>query len=177
MCIRLFFQPTEEQITAAQWALVKTFKQSASHSCRSPEAAHTLYDVLSGVQEQATSPDIWARMAANALIEAIAALHATTASQVHEMACVIQERDSLRCLVADYQANPTEQQVKKVKQDRDHWLNRSAQAEQRAERLEMALVAEQKAHQDDIAKLQQRIADLNRIVAQQQEELNQYRNS
>jgi hypothetical protein len=177
MCIRLFFQPTEEQITAAQWALVKTFKQSASHSCRSPEAAHTLHDVLSGVQEQATSPDTWARMAANALIETITGLQTTITSQTHKMACVIQERDSLRCLVADYQANPTEQQIKEVKQDHDRWLNRSAQAEQRAERLEMALVAEQKAHQDDIAKLQQRIADLNCIVVRQQEELNQYRNS
>jgi len=63
-------------------------------------------------------------------------------------------------------------QVQALTAERDRWRDLAAQAERRAQSLEQALARARQTHQAEVARLQEKIAALNRIIVEQQEELN-----
>jgi len=169
MGIRLLFGHTAEELTQAQWAVVDAFRRALDLGLSHPEARRTLREVLTRVH--CSNPAQWAAGVAEALIGTIAQLQAAVASDdAREVERLRLERDSLRRIVADYNAHPL--QVQALTAERDRWRDLAAQAERRAQSLEQALARARQTHQAEVARLQEKIAALNRIIVEQQEELN-----
>lgn len=169
MGIRLLFGHTAEELTQAQWAVVDAFRRALDLGLSHPEARRTLREVLTRVH--CSNPEQWAAEVAEALIGTIAQLQAAVASDdAREVERLRLERDSLRRIVADYNAHSL--QVQALTAERDRWRDLAAQAERRAQSLEQALARARQTHQAEVARLQEKIAALNRIIVEQQEELN-----
>jgi len=173
MCIRIILPPTGEQTAEAQWSLVDTLEQSLGDGWRYAETNRALRQLIRQARAQAPDPQAWAAIFAEALVDTLAALQAAAnaSNAASNDARVIErlrlERDSLRHIVAEYNADPLHAQVATLTQERDRWRDLAAHTERRAQ----ALAAAQQAHLEDLARLQEDLAALNRIVAEQQEEL------
>ena len=171
MCIRVVFGHTDEELTEAKWAVVNAFRRALDGGLSHFDARRALREVLT--RAHGSNPEQWAAEVAEALVETIAQLQAAVASDdARQVERLRLECDSLRRVVADYNAHPLQAQVQALTAERDR---RRAEADRLANRvrtLEDALRRAQQAHQTEVARLQATIADLNRIVAEQQRQLN-----
>ena len=170
MCIRISFGHSDEQLVEAQWAVVNALRRAVYHGSSHPDARRTLHDALA--RAHASSPEQWAVESAEALVQAIARLQTATANDDLEIQSLRLRCEHLQQLVDRYNQNPLQERLKTISQERDHWREEAEQLTRRVRSLEEALARAQQAHQSEVAALQATISDLNRIIVEQQEELN-----
>ena len=165
MCIRITLPPTAEHIAEAQWDLTDTLARAFASDERHSNARRSLSETLLAARLQANSPQQCASAFAQSLIRTVSTLQtaANTASDaVAKIAQLELDRDYLRSIV---RAQHIEQaQVEALTKERDDLLQRST-------RLEAALRLVKDEYRRDVSDLRTTIADLNRIVADQQEQL------
>ena len=166
MGFAVIFGHTDEELTAAQWAVVETFRLTVDGSKIDSDTQRDLYEILT--QAPSSSPEQWAAGAAELFVDAIVRLRADLKKGERAFEYLCWERDSLRRIVADYNANPLHEQIETMTERRDHWRNLAASAEGRVQGLENA----RRADHAELDRLRGEIADLNRIVAEQQRQLN-----
>ena len=173
MSIHVILGHTDAELVQAQWSLVDALEQSLGDRWRYADTSRALRQLIRQTRAQAHDPQAWAAAFAEALVDTLTAIQtaADASNAASNDARAVErlslERDSLRRIVAEYNANPLHTQVATLTQECDRWRDLAAQAERRAQ----ALTTAQQAHLEDIARLQEEIVSLNRIVAQQQEEL------
>ena len=174
MGIHVLFGHTDAELVQAQWSLVDALEQSLGDGWRYADTSHALRQLVHQTRAQAHDPQAWAAAFAEALVDTLTAIQTAAADDANAAsndARAVErlslERDSLRRIVAAYNADPLHTQVATLTQECDRWRDLAAHTERRAQ----ALAAAQQAHLEDVACLQEEIAALNRIVAQQQEEL------
>ena len=170
MCIRIVFGHSDEQLVEAQWAVVNALRRAVHHGSSHPDARRTLHDALA--RAHASSPEQWAVESAEALVQAIARLQTATANDDLEIQSLRLRCEHLQHLVERYNQNPLQEQAKTLTQERDRWREEAGRLSNRVHTLEEALARAQQAHQAEVAALQETISDLNRIIVEQQEELN-----
>ena len=170
MCIRISFGHSDEQLVEAQWAVVNALRRAVYHGSSHPDARRTLHDALA--HAHASSPEQWAVESAEALVQAIARLQTATANGDLEIQSLRLRCEHLQQLVDRYNQNPLQERLKTISQERDRWREEAEQLTRRVRSLEEALARAQQAHQAEVAALQETISDLNRIIVEQQEELN-----
>ncbi len=165
MCIRITLPPTAEHVAEAQWDLIDTLARAFASAERHSNARRSLREMLLAARLQANSSQQCASAFAQSLIRTISTLQtaANTASDaVAKIAQLELDRDYVRSIV---RAQHIEQaQVEALTKERDDLLQRST-------RLEAALRLVEDEYRRDVSDLQTTIADLNRIVADQQEQL------
>jgi chromosome segregation ATPase len=170
MALQRLFSPTSEQTNKTGWALVKDIERQL-RACRRPEVHQAINLILEQARSQASSPQCWATHFAQAVVETLEAFQAAAASAKSagwQIDLLNLECASLRHALAECEADPLQDQVSTLTAARDESYARATQAEQSMERL----TKKQGILQTEIANLKQTITDLNRIVAQQQEQLN-----
>jgi len=170
MCIRIVFGHSDEQLVEAQWAVVNALRHAVYHGSSHPDARRILHDALA--HTYASSPEQWAVESAETLVQAIAQLQTATANDDIEIQSLRLRCEHLQQLVDRYNQNPLQQRLKTISQERDRWREEAEQLTRRVRSLEEALARAQQAHQSEVAALQATISDLNRIIVEQQEELN-----
>ena len=166
MCIRITLPPTAEHIAEAQWDLIDALDQALRGDERHSDARRSLRGALREARVQANSPRQWAAAFAQALIETVSTLQAAANAAPAAAAKIAQlgsERDYLHSIIG--LQNTDQAQIKVLTKERDDLLQRSTQ-------LETALRLSQGEHRREASALQATIADLNRIVADQQARLN-----
>jgi len=171
MCIRIVFGHSDEQLTEAQWAVVNALRRAIDRSLVHGNARQTLRDVLAGARS--FSPEQWAAEVAKALVETIAQIQAAASHDAHEVQRLRLECDTLRRIVADYNAHPLQAQVEGLTQERDYWRSEAERLANQVQSLEDALRRARQAHQVEVTQLQAEIAALNRVIVEQQEALNE----
>jgi len=171
MCIRIVFGHTDEQITEAQWAVVNALRRAVDRSLVHGNARQTLRDVFA--RTHAASAEQWVAEVAEALVEIIAQIQAAASHDAHEVQRLRLECDTLRRIVAGYNAHPLQAQVEALTQERDRCHGEAERLANQVQSLEDALRRARQAHQVEVTQLQAEIAALNRIVVGQQEALNE----
>jgi len=172
MCIRISFGHSDEQLVEAQWAVVNALRRAVYHGSSHPDARRILYDALARAHTYTASPEQWAVESAEALVQAIARLQTATANDDLEIQSLRLRCEHLQQLVDRYNQNPLQERLKTISQERDRWREEAEQLTRRVRSLEEALARAQQAHQSEVAALQETISDLNRIIVEQQEQLN-----
>ena len=170
MCIRISFGHSDEQLVEAQWAVVNALRRAVYHGSSHPDARRILHDALA--RAHASSPEQWAVESAEALVQTIARLQTATANDNLEIQSLRLRCEHLQQLVDRYNQNPLQERVKVLTQERDRRREEAEQLTRRVRFLEEALARAQQAHQAEVNYLQEEIAALNRIIVEQQEELN-----
>ena len=172
MCIRIVFGHTDEQLTKAQWDVVNALRRAVDGGITNLDARRILRDIFA--RAYAPTPEQWAAEVAQALVETIAHLQAAAAlDDAREVQRLRRQCDYLQRLVDDYTASPLHQQVQVLSQERDRWRAEADRLDNQIHALEDTLRRAQQAHQAEVAHLRAEIAALNRIIVEQQEELNE----
>jgi predicted RNase H-like nuclease (RuvC/YqgF family) len=163
---------TQDELTAAQWAVVQAFRQGLDNGITYLEARQALRDIF--IQAPGNDPEAWATDVAQALLKLIAQLQ-TAAKSVdqYEVARLRSTCDSLRLAVNAYRADPLKAQVERLTEQRDKCEDEVDRLTRQVHHLEAALAQAQQVHQSEIARTQAEIVALNRIVVEQQEALNE----
>ncbi|MCP4542289.1 MAG: hypothetical protein GY832_34640 [Chloroflexi bacterium] len=170
MCIRITFPPTDEQIAEAQWALINRLEQTIIGSLRYRDARQSLHQVLRHAREQSDSPQQWVAVFVRMLLDTVSTL--PSATRIVSVSAARIERSQSRIV------DSLQEQVEKLTQSRDSFLRESVKCGNRATELENLLSLAQDKHCRDIdehrqqvSDLQTTIADLNRVIAAQQNQL------
>jgi len=170
MCIRIVFGHSDEQLVEAQWAVVNALRRAVYHGSSHPDARRILHDALA--HTYTASPEQWAVESAETLVQTIAQLQTAAANDDLEIQSLRLRCEHLQRLVERYNQNPLQHKVKTLTQERDRRREEAEQLTRRVRSLEEALARAQQSHRSEVASLQATIADLNRIIVEQQEQLN-----
>ncbi len=165
MCIRITLPPTAEHIAEAQWDLIDILAQAFASTERHSNARQSLSRALEVARLQTNSPQQWASAFAQRMVETVSTLQtaANTASDAAAKATQLElDRDYLRSIVRAQ--NIEQDQVEALIKERASLLRRSTG-------LAAALRLVRDEYRRDVSDLQSMIVDLNRIVADQQEQL------
>jgi len=171
MCIRLSLAPpapTAAQIAAAQWDLIRALEFAVTAGEQQPNVWYAAYQLCHPADAQTPSPQHWVAAFARVLRETLLECQAAAA----ECDRLRAELAVLQQVVAAFRADPLREQLPVLIQERDQWRAQTIAAASRVHTLELALRQEQAAHQADLDRLQQQVADLNRVVVSQQEQIN-----
>jgi len=173
MCIHIVFPPSTQQVAEAQWALVDELDRALRQIGPQADARRLICDALLLARHQAPSPFHWAEEFARALTKSLVTRQASAdAARLRQQADALRrERDSLQRILAEYRADPLHDQVQRLSQERDEYRRWAATTLARAERAESDLAQAQERHDQERSRLQQTIADLNRILAESQSQL------
>ncbi|OQY18267.1 MAG: hypothetical protein B6I35_13335 [Anaerolineaceae bacterium 4572_32.2] len=166
MRFMITFGHTDEELAAAQWAVAEAFRRAIGRSNVDPNTQQRLCEMLA--QAPSSDPEQWAAGAAASLASAIARLRTDVEKKDRTLDHLRRERDSLNRTVADHDAHPLHEQIKTLSEERDHWRDLTISAERRAQTLENA----HRAACTENDQLQTEVADLNRIIVEQQMALN-----
>lgn len=139
-------------------------RQALSYACAALERG---FDLEQAAGRFAAVIQDAAHLTARQAEDAIAALR-------YDLRSATQHADWYRRAYEELQQSLEAQRLDELKKQVEARERQAAQAQERIHTLEQALVAEQQAHRQDVSRLQQTIADLNRIVARQQLQLNAF---
>lgn len=176
MCIKITFPPTDEQIAQAQWALVYTLEATITSSWRrSRDARQSLHEALRHAREQTDSSQQWAVVFVQTLLDTISTLQSAARRTASITAAQIERPQS------DI-VDALEERVEELTRSQGHLLMELIERDTRIAELEESLRLTQGKHRREIderrrevSNLQATIADLNRIIAAQQEQLDALR--
>jgi chromosome segregation ATPase len=169
--------PDPRQVAEAQWALVAAIEQTAASSYVPADivARHALEELLRAVRSAAASPQQWAAQMARRLLALVADL------RVSQQSCAAQHAQlewlqsvckQLQAHVDAHNADPLAVQVQELTADLTEAEADAARLDGRVRELETALAGQAKTYEAEVARLQEQITNLNRIVGSQQRKLN-----
>ena len=165
MCIRIVLPASVEHVIEAQWALVDALAQAFSSDERHVKARRSLSEALRVARARTNSPQQWANAFAQALIEIVSTLQAAVRITPDAATKIAQLESNREYLLSIIRArNDNQNQIESLTKKHDDLLQRSVQ-------LEKALELARDEYHRDVSDLQATIADLNRIIADQQERL------
>ena len=176
MCIHVTFGHTEKELLEAQWAAVNALEQALTDGWRYEEAAQALHQLVRQSRTKARNPEQWSEFFAEDLVKTLNSLTSAASSAsdvVYELERLGAERDHLRRAIDEHNTNPLQEQVRQLTEERDSWRRRTADQTMRTDQLKTSLSRAEDECQQQVATLQATIADLNRIVAEQQGRLNE----
>lgn len=174
MAITIWRGPAPEEIRKAQWELVREIESNLYTTSGQAgwEVHSTASDLLQRVRGEAVTPQGWAVRLAEGVVElmkqvvvgrqGIAALQ----TQVNWL------EGERRCLQAQLEEQDRVALVAEVERLRAQ-LRKAEAWQGRVRELERALAEESRRHQQEKARLQEQLAELNRIVGMQQLQLNE----
>ncbi len=182
MCIRIIRRPTPEEIEAIErWAVVR-FIGRFLYSLEVTAFPHT--DSWPGYLATGWS-ELWQRCVPDAnrflheagqLLRQSAADWQTLRARLGKLAQINQqleaEIDQLQRDKVKIERDALQAEVERLKERNTQLLVKLVQTEERLREKDEALSRAQAAHAHDVARLEATIADLNRIIVQQQEQLN-----
>lgn len=169
--------PDPRQVAEAQWALVEALEQAAGSSylpadCQARRMAEEL---LRAVRDQATVPQQWAESLARSLL-AIAAEtlvnRQSLAAQHTQLEWLQGVCNRLQGQVDAHNADPLAVQVQELTADLTEAEADAARLADRVREIETALAGQAKTYAAEVARLEEQITSLNRIVGSQQQKLN-----
>jgi hypothetical protein len=176
MSIHVTFGHTEKELLEAQWAAADALEQALADGWRYVETARTLHQLVHQSRARASNPEEWAELFAGGLVETLNAL-TSAAKSTSVIACELErlsaERDRLHRIIDEQSADPLREQVRQLTEERDSWRQRAADQAMRVDQLKTSLKYAEDQRQQQVSALQVTIADLNRIVADQQGQLNE----
>ena len=175
MPLRIRLGYDEDDLRQAQWNLIRLLQNSCSSSLGYFQARQHLSEIIHNLG-QPESPAAWVEAFSAALLRSITALSDARCEETEDaLRRITGERDWLQRALTDIQQDPLQAQVRFLTEDRDRWLEQAAVNGRRIKELETALQRAQTAHQTDVTRLQTHIAQQNRLLVQQEEELQEYR--
>ncbi len=167
------FGYSDKQVVNAQWNIITILTEGLTEGQPSP-AQQLLLERLCSVPKMHT-PGEYARTVA----QAMAATVAKVLQQRDDLAAALkkceQERHTLQSRVNYFEQHPPQEQLREQAKQIKHWRERAQNAEEDIAELKAALVREQRANQARQNRLEGEIAELNRLVVEQQETINVYR--
>jgi chromosome segregation ATPase len=86
------------------------------------------------------------------------------------------QREQLEWELEDYQRDPLQKQVRELTTERDQWRDETLHLRGRVQKLERGLERCQTRYQNETQRLQNRVDELNIIIAEQEQRLNAFRN-
>ena len=172
MCFRIVVGHREEDLIAAQWDVVIALQMALESNWQYPEASQAMRLILQAARAKTETPQICMAAFARSLLGKVAQLQKMTESaDVHTVERLRREVASYRRIVSEFQANPLRAQVEELAQERDRLQSEVDRLTNQVRNLEGTLAQAQAVHRSEKAQARQEIADLNRIVAEQQEAL------
>jgi hypothetical protein len=177
MPIHVTFGHTERELLEAQWAAVDALEQALTDGWRYVETARTLRQLIHQSRSKARNPEQWAELFAEGLVETLNSLTSaakSTSAIAYELERLSAERDRLHRIIDEQRADPLQERVRQLTEERDNWRQRAADQAIRVDQLEASLRHAEDQRQQQVSTLQATVADLNRIVADQQAQLNEH---
>ncbi|MBN1936247.1 MAG: hypothetical protein JW934_16380 [Anaerolineae bacterium] len=166
--------PTSAEHPPAQagQSVVNAFTYAVDAIWPPPEAGEMIRQAIAPIAAQ--TPELWASQAAHALVALVNRLQSDLVCTRTEMQQVRQECGNLRILTN--QATELQKQIGHLRGSCDYWQDKAGHLQSRIESLEGQLdqVERENQHQcAEVARLYEQIAQLNRIVVEQQDALNE----
>ena len=167
-----FRKPIQEDVMARAGEMCRRRLDAAARGyAATSEAHHLLAQILAQADARAASPTTWLDAFAHALLAILADLWQRRQEAEQERASLQSEVTYLRRQVDAYWRHPLQQQVREVERERDACREEAERLRRRLAQVEAALARERAWWEQERTRLEQTIADLNRIVAEQQEAL------
>ena len=135
------------------------------------EAHHLLAQILAQADARTASPTTWLDAFAHVLVVALTDLFQRLHAAEQERTSLQSEVTYLRCQVDAYWSHPLQQQVRELEKERDACRKEAERLRRQLAQTEQTLARERSWWEQERTRLEQTIADLNRIVAEQQEAL------
>ena len=166
--------PAPDPAVQAQWNLLSDLENSAARAFPSADidARLAVCRLLSEVRARVHAPRELAVEVGRALVEMRASWQRAESAKedaVRLAERVLVENTALRRQLAEYEDDPLQDRIEALLGERDRCRRERAQAQGQAYNKSLAL----RQAQAEIAGLQQTIADLNRIIVEQQGQLNE----
>ncbi len=120
------------------------------------------------------TPGEYARTVAQALVATVAKMLQQRDNLAAALKKCEQERHTLQSRVNDFAQHPPQEKLREQAKQIKHWWERAQNAEEDIAELKAALVREQRANQTRQNRLEDEIAELHRLIVEQQETINVY---
>jgi chromosome segregation ATPase len=166
--------PAPDPAVQAQWDLLSDLENSAAHAFPSADvdARLAICRLLSEVRARVHAPRELAVEVGRALVEMRASWQRAESAKedavrLAERALV--ENTALRRQIEEYEIDPLQERIEALVDDCTYYRGQLVQAQRQSEKTALAL----RQTQGEIAGLQQTVADLNRIIVEQQGQLNE----
>jgi len=167
-----FWQNRREDGNERSWASCRQHLSERLQAHARTTPVHTLLaQVLARADERAFQAGAWPDAFARALVAALTDLLQRLHAAEKERTSLRSEVTYLRRQVDAYWRHPLQQQVREVERERDACREEAERLRQRLAQVEATLARERAWWEQERTRMEQTIADLNRIVAEQQETL------
>jgi hypothetical protein len=165
---------SKEQVVNAQWDIVTILIKGLAESHYPPTAAQQLLrDMLCCVREMDT-PGEYVKTLTQALVAIVAKVQRQRDDNAASLKECEQECHILQMQVDYYHKHPLQEQLREQVEQINYWRSRAQDAEEDNAELKASLVREQRANQATQNRLQGEIAELRRLIVEQQETINVY---
>jgi len=163
---------SDKQVVNAQWNIITILTKGLTEGQPSP-AQQLLLERLCSVPKMHT-PGEYARTVAQALVATVAKVLQQRDDLIAALKKCEQERHTLQSRVNDFEQHPPQEKLREQAKQIKHWRERAQNAEEDIAELKAALVREQRANQARQNRLEDEIAELHRLIVEQQETINVY---
>lgn len=167
-------QEMEKARKQAQRALVDDFEDNIRHDHGHQKGREVLIGLLYDLKGYKTA--YWVRTLPDKLVALVDRLLEKNTSLKDNLENEQWQREQLEWELEDYQRNPLQKQVRDLTKERDQWRDEALHLRDRVQQLDEALERCQTRCQNETQRLQNRISELNIIVAEQEQRLNAFRN-
>jgi len=165
---------SDKQVVDAQWNVITILTQALTEGHYPPSPTQQLLrEGLCSVPKMHT-PGEYARTVAQAVV----AIVTKALQQRDNLAAALkkceQERYTLQSRGNAFEQHPPQEKLREQARQIKHWRERAQNAEEDIAELKAALFREQRANQARQNRLEGEIAELNRLIVEQQETINVY---
>ncbi|HOU15342.1 MAG TPA: hypothetical protein PKZ84_19720 [Anaerolineae bacterium] len=164
-----------EHVRNAQWDIITVLHQGlANHAHLSSAVQQLLHDLLNALPEMDT-PVEYAQALAKTVVATIAKARQQCDDSPDSYRTCQEQRQILQMQVDYYHKNPLQEQLRERVEQINRWQSRAKEAEAENAEIKASLAREQRANQARQNRLEGEIAELHRLVVEQQETINAYR--
>jgi chromosome segregation ATPase len=167
-------QQMEKARRKAQRALVDNFEDNISSRHGHQQGREVLIGLLYDLKGYRTAH--WISTLPDKLVALVDRLLEKNTSLKDNLRHEKRQREQLEWELEDYQRNPLQKQVRELTKRRDRWCDETLHLRKRAQQLDEALERCRTMYQNETQRLQNRVNELNIIIAEQEQRINAFRN-
>ncbi|MEA3310171.1 MAG: hypothetical protein U9Q70_11770 [Chloroflexota bacterium] len=169
MSIRIVWGCAEEDLMKAQWRLIQQLQALFTQGLGHREARQQVHAACQLLQTAATPHD-WLRAFSVALLQLLEERY-LDAEAAWQVGALQEQCEALQARCRSYEQDPLQGQVTALRQEHDHWRTEAEERAQQQHAVARELSQALQREQQERARLQKEIRQLNEIIVQQQSAL------